>query len=489
MSWGKIPAAEIKERQGRALHQFLAKKIYPYHPFYRKLFDKHGIKPDHIRRLSDLKLLPFTTKQDIVPAAGDPSRYRDFILQPRPEQLRADLTLTDKIALWAKSRVLLRSIQDQLLDEYLPVHTTFTTGRTSLPTPFVYTERDMKLLREAGRRMFSVAGLKRVHDRGLNAMPFAPHLGFWQVVVAAQTAGILTLHSGGGRVIGTEALLKLGERTMPTFLVGTPGYIMHLAQVAGELGVQIPSIKKIILGAERVSDEYKEKLRERFAAISSPGVEIRNVYGFTEAKRAWMETADAPDSRFAMYPDMEIFEVVDPDTGEAVGEGEPGEVVYTQLAGAGSVVLRYRTGDRVKEGLVYDRCSHSGLVLPLLGTSLTRVSEIKKVKGTLVDFNELFAFFSSRQEIVEWQVVLSKPPADEHGRDIVTLRLALSDDASQDAFTAEIQRDFKALTEISLNNVEYFTRAELASMLGMESRPKEARIIDERESANQTGPH
>ena len=482
MTWGKVPVREIKERQGRRLHQFISRKVYPYSPYYRKLFDDHGIKPDSIRRLEDLRRIPFTSKADIVPSREEPDRYRRIILQPSPDQLRSDLTLTDKIALWARSKVFLRSIQDQILDEYLPVHITFTTGRSSQPTPFVYTRHDLDILRTAGKRIFQVVGLERTHDRGLNAMPFAPHLAFWQVAYAAEHVGLMILHSGGGRVMPSDQILRIGERTGPTFLLGTPGYIMHLAHLAEEGGFRLTTIRKVVLGAERVSEEYKEKLKDQLARVGSPGVDIHNVYGFTEAKHAWMETADAPDSRFATYPDLEIFEVVDPDTGEPVPEGEPGEIVYTHLAGSGSILLRYRTGDRVREGLVYDRCPHTGLILPLLGTGLYRDSEIKKVKGTLIDFNEMFAFFNGRSDIVDWQVVLGRPAGQEFGRDIITLRVTLCDDTQQEVFEQDIRAGFKGLTEIGLDAVEFYDRAELSMKLGLDTRPKEVRILDERPS-------
>jgi phenylacetate-CoA ligase len=229
-----------------------------------------------------------------------------------------------------------------------------------------------------------------------------------------------------------------------------------------------------------VTEEHKAKLREQYAKVGSENVKIHNVYGFTEAKRAWVETADAPDSRFATYPDLEIFEVIDPDSGEPVGEGEPGEIVYTQISGAGTVVLRYRTGDRVRQGLIYDKCPHCGLTLPLLGTGLSRVSEIKKVKGTLVDFNEMFSFFNGRREIVDWQLVLSKPEGQELGRDIITLRVTLAEGVDRGGFETAIGNDFKIQTEISLDEVEFYERTELSELLGMDTKPKEARIVDER---------
>jgi phenylacetate-CoA ligase len=200
----------------------------------------------------------------------------------------------------------------------------------------------------------------------------------------------------------------------------------------------------------------------------------------TEAKKAWLETADAPDSRYALYPDFEIVELVNPDTGEPVKEGEPGEIVLTHIAGSGSVVLRYRTGDRVKEGLIYDRCPHTGLILPLLGTTIYRVSEIKKVKGTLVDFNELFGYFNSQKEIAEWQLMIGKPEGNQFGNDTLRLKLALADDVDAEVLKQRIAGEFQRNTEVGLDSIEIFDRQTLRADLGMETQSKEKRIIDER---------
>jgi phenylacetate-CoA ligase len=480
MTWGKVPLGEVRERQGRKLHRFLTRKVYPYSPFYKRMFDALKLNPERIRRVEDLKYLPFTTKADLAPTADNPDRFREFIIQPSPEQLKDELTITDKIALFAKSQLYLRSIHDQVLDEYLPVHTTFTTGRTAQPTPFVYTLHDIEITRECGRRLFQAAGLDRRHDRGLNAMPFAPHIAFWQVVHAGLAVGLLLLHSGGGKGLGTEAILRLGVSGKPTVLIGTPGYIMHLAHAAEDGGFRIDSIRKVIVGAERAGPEYKQKLREQLAKIGSPNVTVQSVYGFTEAKRAWMESADAPDCRYLTYPDFEIFEIIDPHTGELVPEGAPGEIVYTYIAGSGTIVLRYRTGDMVKEGLIHAQCPYSGLLLPLLGRTISRVSEIKKVKETLVDFNELFAYFNAQPEIVDWQLVIAKTEGEEYGRDVLTLRVALGEGTDSAVFEERLRREFKAQTEIALDSVEYMSRGALSLELGLDTLPKESRILDKR---------
>ena len=480
MAWGNVPIGEIRERQGRKLHQFVANKVYPFCPHYRRVLDEAGLNPDSLRTLEDLQKLPFTYKKDIASTEENPARFRDFIIQPDEAKLKQSLSLFDKIGLATRAKREGKSIKDIVLDEYLPVMTTFTTGRTALPTPFVYTKADMQQLRLAGARMFEISGFDRKQDRIVSVMPFAPHLGFWQISEMGFETGVMVMHTGGGKVMGSQGILAVIGRIKPTVLIGTPGYIMHLVHLGEQLGTDMSAIRIVVLGAERVPPMYKLKLKERLGKLGASNVKVLVTYGMTEAKKAWLESADSEDSRYLTYPDMEIFEVVDPQTGKPVAEGEPGEVVYSHISGAGSTVLRYRTGDLVKEGLVYGQCPHSGKMLPMLGTSITRVSEIKKVKGTLVDFNELFNLFNAEREIIEWQMVVSKPEGNEFGQDQVQLLVALHDGCSPQDFEKAIQTKFKIQTEIGIDEIRFYSHEEMSVELGMETMSKEKRIVDRR---------
>ncbi|OGX49119.1 MAG: hypothetical protein A2216_02435 [Omnitrophica WOR_2 bacterium RIFOXYA2_FULL_45_12] len=83
--WKKIsflPRKELRELQNRKLRDFISRQLYPFSPYYRKLFDRHKIKPRYIRTVEDLKLIPFTQKEDFLPSDDFPNRFRDFILQP-----------------------------------------------------------------------------------------------------------------------------------------------------------------------------------------------------------------------------------------------------------------------------------------------------------------------------------------------------------------------------------------------------------------------
>ena len=158
------------------------------------------------------------------------------------------------------------------------------------------------------------------------------------------------------------------------------------------------------------------------AGFLLPGthVDVLMTYGFTEAKMAWPECPypeEEESGGFHLYPDLGIVEIVDPKTGESVDEGCPGEIVFTPLDARGTVVLRYRTGDLIDGGLVYEPCPHCGRELPRLVGRISRTSEVKemhldKLKGTLIDFNELEHVLDNFDSIGAWQLELRKANDD-----------------------------------------------------------------------------
>ena len=108
---------------------------------------------------------------------------------------------------------------------------------------------------------------------------------------------------------------------------------------------------------------------------------------------------------------MEIYEIVDPESGEPVPEGETGEVVYTCLDGRGTVLLRYRTGDLAVGGMTSQPCPHCGSTVPRISNELRRVSNMKdlrltKLKGSLIDLGAFSTLLRSISSIEEFQVEL-----------------------------------------------------------------------------------
>lgn len=470
--------------QDRLLRHFITTHVYPFSAHYRKLFDDNRIDPHSIRTVKDLRRIPFTSKLDLV-TQENPQKYRDFVLAPDMDKIKAH---------WPKSRVLSlaatgilkgkEAVKAQLSKEYRPIFMTFTTGTTSSPVPFLYSRYDLDNLNLSGARMvelFNIASDERI----INMFPFAPHLAFWQVFYGAVEAGIFALSTGGGKVLGTEGNVAALLRIKPSVILGVPSYIYHLVRYAQEKGHDLSFIKKIVLGAAKVTIPYKEKLAEMLAQQGARDVRIFGTYGFTEARSAWAECpADNHVSTgYHLYPDKEIFEVVDPETGEVKGSGEDGELVYTSLDARASVVLRYRTGDFVKGGITHGVCPFCKRLTLRLSSDIVRLSDTKdlqlsKIKGTLVNLNNFGCVLNDIPDVEEWQVEIRKRNNDPFEVDEVVVYITLKASSQVTQCLPVIRDKIVGATEINPNEIKFIPLAEMIKRLELETANKEKRILD-----------
>ncbi|MFT7616872.1 MAG: phenylacetate-CoA ligase [Planctomycetota bacterium] len=485
--WDECDPKETKREQIRQLRRYLKEQVLPFSPFYRRLYlEKQVPSWDVLRDPSDLARFPFTTKNDLLPSPDGNSGPRDFILQPSAELIREALPLSVKLKYLArKLRRGQEGLQQELLREYNPTQIFFTTGRSASSIPFFLTPYDQKLLRETGLRIVRTLGLKPKEDKVLSFFPYAPHLAFWQVAACAEAGGVMTLNTGGGRAMGGSRILELMQRMNPTAIVGMPGYAYHLLRTAHSKGMKIDSIKRVALGGEAVSPTLKRKIIDLLGDMGSEDVRVASVFGFTEARQCWAECTGAENTGFHLSPDLSIMEIINPETGEQVPDGESGELVYTTLAGRGSTLLRYRTGDLIEGGITWERCPGCGRRLPRMSSIVRRVSNVKnlelsKVKGTYVNFNTLFEVLEGEQGIEEWQIVISKADNDPFEVDELTLHVAVSDAGKINSMHDRIQRRAKACAEIQFNSIEVHNLDEMLERVGMERETKEQRVIDNR---------
>ncbi len=477
----RAPRAELEDVQRRALQRYVREELYPFSAHYRKLFDAAGVKPTDIREVRDLARLPFTTKKDLLEAQIDPERKRDFVLIPTPELVKQHWPLGRKLKLLfggAKAK-------EELAYQYTPNFLTFTTGRSSEPVGFAYTPHDLERMAEIGARMLDVHAIHDKQARILNMFPFAPHLAFWQVTLAGFRTGRLILPTGGGKVMGTAGNLRMAERMKPTVMLGVPGFVYHLLREASEKRCDLSAVQLVILGAEKVTPGLKQKMAEALASCGAKDVVISGTYGFTEARMAFSECpaaySDSPG--YHVYPDLGVFEVVDPETGQVLGEGETGELVFTPLGGHGTVVCRYRTGDVAVGGITWEPCRWCGRTVPRISNELRRSSDQKdvnltKIKGTLVDLAHIGTVVSGIEEVEEWQVVLKKIDDDPHELDEFVLRLSIKQNVDRDYSEKHVRQAILDATEVAPNRIEYHTTKEMLELLGMETELKEKRFLD-----------
>lgn len=484
-NWDRLDKGAIRSIQERTLKDFLQNQVVRFSPYYSKLHKEGKFQVERIRTIDDLKHLPFTNKSDMVPTMENPSKPRDFILQPNPDTISNEITLKRKLSL-VKRRILNGdSFKSQLLEEYLPIFFTATTGRSAMQISFVYTYWDILRLKEAGRRLYEVADMRSGKDTVLNLFPYAPHLAFWAVYFGSEQSNVPGFHSGGGRVMGTERILKLIPVLRPTAIAGVPGYIYHLLRIASDLKIDMSSVKRVALGAERTTEGHRDKFRAFLNSCGAEKVDILSTYGFTEARMAFIECPGGECKGYHLYPDLGIFEIVNPDTGEPVKEGEPGEIIFTSLDSRGSVVVRFRTGDYAAGGVHYEPCPSCGRTAPRIDSNITRLSSRKelnltKIKGTLVNLSALDEVIHCFIEIIEWQVEIGKVNNDPLETDKMTLYISVRLNSDVEDLIQRLDHKFRDAFEFSPNEIVVESTERILERLGMETELKEKRIVDVR---------
>ena len=188
-----------------------------------------------------------------------------------------------------------------------------------------------------------------------------------------------------------------------------------------------------------------------------------------------------------MTPDLLIQHgtLLDPETGERVPDGQPGEIVCTPLDARGTVVIRYRTGDLIEGGITYEPCPHCGRTCPRLLGKISRVSDIRqlnvnKLKGTLVDFNALENLLDDTDGLGAWQIELRKRHDDPLETDQVFVHAVATNGCDRESLRDHISHRFGETVEFAPNDVVFHTWEDMRRMQGVGKELKEQKVVDHR---------
>ena len=480
--WHTLPEATVRRLQAAKLRRYLRDVVVPFSAHYRALFHEHGFHPDDLRTLEDLDHLPLTSKLDLSSSPEHPNRIREFLVLPEEKVLSRRPANILHALLHGRE-----SVRRALDAEFRPVFMTSTTGRSAEPIPFLFTRHDLANLAITGKRVFEICGAAP-EQRLLNLFPFAPHLAFWQTHYGGVEFGVFQTSTGGGKVMGTEGNLRLIRKVKPDILIGMPTFLYHVLHQAAEEGARLENLKRLVLGGEKVPDGMKRKLVNLAAELGSPALDIVSTYGFTEARMAWGECAGSfgkCEPGFHLYPDLGIVELIDPRTGRLVPPGHPGEIVFTPLDGRGTVVIRYRTGDFIDGCLTYERCPGCGRTVPRLVGNISRSTEVKsihfdKLKGTLVDFNELEHVLDNVDDVGSWQLELRKHNDDPLEVDELILHVQKINGADEARLTHDLRARLFAAAELHPNRIQFHDAEEIRRRQGVGVQLKENKILDNR---------
>ena len=484
MTWDRLPIAEQRRIQNARLHRFLNDVVAPFSPHYRRFFVEHHVDVRKIKTVVDLHHIPLTSKADLLATPEQPEKFRDFIIAPDPSVLkRRPGTILEALLSGRKA------VQRQFEREFRPIFLTATTGRSAAPVSFVYTDHDLQNMRVAGKRLIETFDTT-TEGRGVNMFPYAPHLAFWQVVFAGFEFGMLIVSSGGGKVMGTDGNIAMIDKVKPVALIGIPTFVYHVIRQARDEGRQWPWVNRIVLGGEKSPQEIRRRMVSLLQEMGAGEVRVCGTYGFTEARTAWGECPPPPgqSSSYHLLPDLGIFEVIDPESGEVKGEGEPGELVYTPLDARGSVVVRYRTGDYVEGGITWEPCPYCRRTVPRLVGGIRRASnaqelQLTKIKGTLVDFDILQRILNDTPEVAEWQIELRKANNDPLEVDEMILHIATANGESPESLKDRLRHRFQTEAELTPNRIEIHPVDEMVKRIKLETALKEVHVLDSRPKA------
>lgn len=272
---------------------------YDHSPVYRRKFDDAGVHPNDLKALADLSRFPFTTKSDL----RDSYPFGMFAVP-----------------------------QDQISR----IHA--SSGTTGKPTVVGYTAGDIDTWANLVARSIRAAGARRgdkVHvsyGYGLFTGGLGAHYG-------AERAGLTVIPFGGGQ---TEKQVQLIQDFRPDIIMVTPSYMLSIADEIERQGLDpVQSSLRIgIFGAEPWTNDMRVAIEQRM------GIDAVDIYGLSEVMgpgvaSECVETKDGP----TIWEDHFYPEIIDPETGEVLPDGELGELVFTSLTKEALPIVRYRTRD------------------------------------------------------------------------------------------------------------------------------------------------
>ncbi len=268
-------------------------------PFYREKFAEKGLKPDQIKSPADIDRLPFTTTADLR------ANYPDGML--------------------AISR-----------DDVTRLHT--SSGTTGKPKALFFSRRDVDNAAELIARALCMTGVTR-SDVFQNMMSYGLFTGGLVMHYGAEKLGCIVIPAGPGT---SERQLMLMQDFGTTVIHVTPSYAFYFADFLEKKGINPRKdlkLRKAFVGAEPYTEETRLKIE---AAL---GIDVYNSYGLTEMNGPGVAFECEGKCGMHLWEDNFVLEIINPATGQAVNDGETGELVLTSINREAMPLLRYRTRD------------------------------------------------------------------------------------------------------------------------------------------------
>ncbi len=419
-----MPVDKIKELQSERLVKQV-KHVYDNVEYYRKKMDEKGVKPEDIHGIEDLHKLPFLCKDDLKEAYP-------YGLLAKP--------LSDCVRIQSTSG---------------------TTGRRVVA---FYTQHDIDLWDECCARAIVAAGGTKddvVHVcYGYGLFTGGPGLNG-----GSHKVGSLTLPMSSGN---TERQIQFMTDLGSTILCCTPSYAAFLGEAIAERGVKDKiKLRAGIFGAEAWTEEMRQQIQE------SLGIKAYDIYGLTEISGPGVSFECSEQKGMHINEDHFIAEIINPETGEVLPEGEKGELVFTSITKEAFPLLRYRTRDLCV--LTREKCS-CGRTHIRMKKPMGRSDDMMIIRGVNVFPSQIETVLLNKGMSVNYQIMVDRV----NNTDTLDINVEITPEQAADtgfdraAKTKQIEAGLRSMlgigAKVHLMDVNTITRSE----------GKAVRVVDKR---------
>ena len=329
-----MPRPELGKLQLERLKKLVA-RVAETVPFYKNLYAQAGVSADDIQSLEDIAKLPFTNKQDL----RDHYPFGMFAVP---------------------------------VGELRQIHA--TSGTTGKMTVTGYTAHDMGVWAETMARVYTSGGAT-ADDMVHNAYGYGLFTGGLGFHIGAEKIGATVIPVSGGL---TRRQIEIMQDFGSTVLNATPSYALVLAETAKAMGVDLTKDTKLrigFFGAEPWTERMREDIEERM------GLEAFDIYGLAEIIGPGVSVGCPYHTGLHIAEDHFYPEIIDPVTGDPLGYGQLGELVFTTLTKEGLPLVRYRTRDRTI--LRAEKCA-CGRTMVRMEKVLGRTDDMLIIRGVNV---------------------------------------------------------------------------------------------------------
>lgn len=425
----KLSRDELANIQGERLKSLLS-RAWLHIPFYQRMWKRNGFSPEKVKDLQDVIKIPFVTKKDVAESMEQFPPFGDY-------------------------QGAFHSIRIQA-----------STGSTGKPKPIFHTRNDWENISTLWARRLRAQGIGST-DIVQIAFAYTLFIVGFTSTEGAMKLGALVVPTGSGAVTSSERQMQLAHDWDVTVFGCTGSYMLHLGEVAKQMKLDPRNDFKIRVSfhtAEPLTPEMRQEIQNTW------GCKAYNNYGSVETGSPTYECEQ--QTGLHISEDAYIFEVIDPQTGKPVSEGEEGELVVTTLFKEAAPLIRYRIGDITS--FMHGTCD-CGRTFKRMNPIRGRVDDMIKVKGVAIyptDFEpsiKKFALFANEYLIKVWR--------EGHKELVKVVVEYLGSDQERDNCCEKLTTDLHRALGLRCE-VEAVPQGEIKKLLDTEKRIKYKRILD-----------